>query len=109
MITLTLNLISSLLDTTKNFSEITKPTVYFRNVDDTFVLFQNKKESKEYLIKLNGHSFLKFTSQKKTNAALFSTSLLNTPKWVMKPVFTTNLSSLVNQMLEILYTDYKQD
>ena len=39
--------------------------VYFRYVDDTFALFQNQKQSEEYVIKLNGmHPSLKFTSEK---------------------------------------------
>ena len=37
----------------KRFSEISKPAVYFRYVDDTFVIFQNGKESEEFLIRLN--------------------------------------------------------
>ena len=45
-----------------------KPAVYFTYVDDTFALFQNEKESNEYLIKLNGiHSSPKFTSEKGKN------------------------------------------
>ena len=43
----------------KLFSEISKPAVYFRYVDDTFVIFQNEKESEEFLIRLNSlHSSL---------------------------------------------------
>ena len=46
----------------KLFSEISKPAMYFRYVDDTFVIFQNKKESEEFLIRLNGlHFSLQFT------------------------------------------------
>ena len=33
----------------KLFSEISKPAVYFRYVDDTFVIFRNEKESEEFL------------------------------------------------------------
>ena len=36
----------------KLFSEISKLAVYFRYVDDTFVIFQNEKESEEFLITL---------------------------------------------------------
>ena len=62
----------------KLFSKISKPAVYFRYVDDTFVIFQNEKESEEFLIRLNGlHSSLQFTFEKKNNS-LSSTSTLNT-------------------------------
>ena len=55
----------------KLFSEIVKPAVYFRYVDDTFVIFQSERESSEFLIKLNDlHSSLKFTSEKETNNGL---------------------------------------
>ena len=55
----------------KLFSEISKPAVYFRYVDDTFVIFQNEKESEEFLIKLNGlHSSLQFTFEKEKNNSL---------------------------------------
>ena len=32
----------------KLFSEISKPAMYFRYVDDTFVISQNEKESEEF-------------------------------------------------------------
>ena len=52
----------------KLLSEITKPALYFRYVDDTFALFQNEKESEEYLIKRNEtHPSIKFTSEKEKN------------------------------------------
>ena len=55
----------------KLFSEIFKPAVYFRNVDDTFVIFQNENESEEFLIRLNGlHSSLQFTFEKEKNNSL---------------------------------------
>ena len=55
----------------KLFSEISKPSVYFRYVDDTFVIFQNEKESEEFLTRLNGlHSSLWFTFEKEKNNAL---------------------------------------
>ena len=37
----------------KLFLESTKRAAYFRYVDDNFALFQNEKESEEYLIKFN--------------------------------------------------------
>ena len=55
----------------KLFSEISKPAVYFRYVDDTFVVFQNEKESEEFFIRLIGlHSFLQFTFEKEKNNSL---------------------------------------
>ena len=52
----------------KLFSVITKLAVYFRFADDTLALFQNEKESKEYLIKLNGiHRSLEITTEKEKN------------------------------------------
>ena len=45
--------------------------MYFRYVDDTFVIFQNEKESEEFLIRLNGlHSPLQFTFEKEKNNSL---------------------------------------
>ena len=45
--------------------------MYFRYVDDTFVIFQNEKESEEFLIRLNGlHSSLQFTFEKEKNNSL---------------------------------------
>ena len=55
----------------KLFSEISKSAVYFRYVDDTFVIFQNEKESEKLLIRLNGlHSSLQFTFEKEKNNSL---------------------------------------
>ena len=55
----------------KLFWERTKPAVYFKDVDDTFAMFQNKKELKKYLIKIIGmHHSLKFTSMKEKNKCL---------------------------------------
>ena len=45
--------------------------MYFRYVDDTFVIFQNEKELEEFLIRLNGlHSSLQFTFEKEKNNSL---------------------------------------
>ena len=51
---------------------MSKPVVFFRYVDDTFVIFQNKKESEEFLIRLNSslHSSLQFTFEKEKNNSL---------------------------------------
>lgn len=55
----------------KLFSDMPKPSVYFRYVDDTFAIFRNEKESEEFLIKLNDlHSSLKFTFEKEKNNTL---------------------------------------
>ena len=53
------------------FSEISKPAVYFRYVDDAFIIFQNEKESEEFLIRRNGpHSSRQFTFEKEKNNSL---------------------------------------
>ena len=55
----------------KLFSIISKPAMYFRYVDETFVIFQNEKESEEFLISLNGlHSSLQLTFEKENNNSL---------------------------------------
>ena len=55
----------------KIFSEISKPDVYFRYVDDTFAIFRNEKDSEEFLTRLNDlHSSLRFTCEKEKNNSL---------------------------------------
>ena len=55
----------------KLFSEISKLVVFFRYVDDAFVIFQDEKESEKFLIRLNGpHSSLQFTFEKEKNNSL---------------------------------------
>ena len=55
----------------KLFSEISKPAVYFRYVDDAVIIFQYEKKSEKFLIKLNGlHSSLQFTFEKEKNNSL---------------------------------------
>ena len=52
----------------KLFSKISKTAVQFSYVDDTFVIFQNEKESEKFLIRLDGlHSSLQFTFEKEMN------------------------------------------
>ena len=47
----------------KFFSQISKPSTYFRYVDDTFAMFRNEKESEKFFNQLNClHSSLKFTT-----------------------------------------------
>ena len=79
----------------KLFSEISKPAVYFTYVDDTFVIFQNEKESEEFVIRLNGlHCTLQFTFEKRrTTLFLSSTSTLNTQRGATKRKFIANLPS----------------
>ena len=79
----------------KLFSEISKPAVYFRYVDDTFVIFQNEKESEEFLVRLSGlHSSLQFTLEKKNNSLSFldvhvkRTKGIYKTKVYRKPTFT---------------------
>ena len=53
------------------FFEISETAVCFRYVDDTFVIFQNEKESEEFLIRRSGlHSSLQFTFEKEKNNSL---------------------------------------
>ena len=55
----------------KLFSKISKPAVYFRYVDDTFVIFQSGKESEEFLIRLDSlYSSLQFTFETEKNNSL---------------------------------------
>ena len=80
----------------KLFSEISQPAVYFRYVYDTFVIFQNEKESEEFLVSLNGlHSSLQFTFEKEKNNSLpfldvhvEHTKGSNETKVYRKPTFT---------------------
>ena len=47
----------------KLFNEISKPTVYYRYVDDTFSLFHKETEFQNFLNCLNSlHPYLKFTN-----------------------------------------------
>ena len=79
----------------KLFSEISKPAVYFRYIDDTFVIFQNEKESEEFLIRLNGlHSSLQFTFEKEKNNSLPSLDVhVEHTKAATKRKFIANLRS----------------
>ena len=50
----------------KLFSQVQKPPIYFRYVDDTFAIFDHEAEADEFLTKLNClHPSLKFTFEKK--------------------------------------------
>ena len=55
----------------KLFSQISKPSIYFRYVDDTFAIFHNEEESKNFFNQLNClQPFLKFTFEKEKNNCL---------------------------------------
>ena len=55
----------------KLFSQISKPSTYFRYVDDTFAIFRNEEESENFFNQLNClHPSLKFTFEKEKNSCL---------------------------------------
>ena len=55
----------------KLFSQKSKPSTYFRYVDDTFAMFCNEEESDNFFKQLNClHPSLKFTFEKKKNNCL---------------------------------------
>ena len=82
----------------KLFSEISKPVVYFRYVDDTFPIFRNDKDSEEFLTRLSDlHSSLRFTfERRRITPSLFWMSTLNAQRPTIKPASTANLRSLDN-------------
>ena len=52
----------------KLFSQKSKPSTYFRYVDDTFAMFRNEEESDNFFKQLNClHPSLKFTFEKEKN------------------------------------------
>ena len=55
----------------KLFSQKSKPSTYFRYVDDTFAMFRNEEESNNFFKQLNClHPSLKFTFEKEKNNCL---------------------------------------
>ena len=55
----------------KFFSQISKPSTYFRYVDDTFAIFYNEEELENFFNQLNRlHFSLKFTFEKEKNNCL---------------------------------------
>ena len=55
----------------KLFSQISKPSTYFRYFDDTFAIFRNEEESENFFNQLNYlHLSLEFTFEKKKNNCL---------------------------------------
>ena len=56
---------------TKLFNKISKPPIYHRYVDDTFVLFNDENDFNSFLTNLNSlHPSLKFTFEKENNRSL---------------------------------------
>ena len=78
----------------KLFSEISKPAVYFRYVDDTFKM----KESDEFLITVNIPLFSLLS--KRTTLFLSLTSTLNTGRAATKRKFIANLRSQASTYAE---------
>ena len=87
---------TSLLDIMKKklFSQTQKPQTYFRNVDDTFSIFDHEAEADEFLIltKLNClHPSLKFPLKKrKTNVYRFLMLTSKEQILALKPVYSAN-------------------
>ena len=55
----------------KRFNIAERPLVYFRYVDDTFAVFNNKEDCNTFFIQLNSlHPSLRFTYEKKSNHSL---------------------------------------
>ena len=53
------------------FSQISKPSTYFRYIDDTLAIFRNEEESEDFFNQLNClHPSLKFTFKKEKNNCL---------------------------------------
>ena len=79
----------------KLFFKISKPAMYFRYVDDTFVIFQNEKESEIFLIRLNVYIplFSLVLKRRRTTLFLSLTSTLNTRRSATKRKFIANLGS----------------
>ena len=79
----------------KLFSEISKPAVYFRYVDDTFVIFQNEKVRGIFNPDLTVYIplFSLLLKRRRTTLFLSSTSTLNTRRAATKRKFIANLCS----------------
>ena len=55
----------------KLLSQISKPSTYFRYIDDTFAMFSNEEKSENFFNQLNSlHPSLKFTLEKEKNNCL---------------------------------------
>ena len=76
----------------KLFSQIAKPQVFFRYVDDTFVIFHHEAERSEFLTMLNNFQpSLKFTFEKELeNNFLLLTSVLRSVITYLKQKSTGN-------------------
>ena len=82
----------------KLFSCVQKRTVYFRYVDDTFVIFKQESDVDDFLITLNRlHPALKFTFEKEHDGKLpFLDILVEKLNLVLRPVYTESPLFLVN-------------
>ena len=83
----------------KLFSQISKPSTYFRYVDDTFAMFRNEEESDNFFNQLNClHPSLKFTSvplrKRKIIVYRFLTLTWNEQLPVLKLVYIENVPLL---------------
>ena len=79
----------------KLFSQKSKPSTYFRYVDDTFAMFRNEKVLDNFFKQLNClHPSLKFTFKRKIIVYRFSTLTWNKQLRVLKPVCIENLPLL---------------
>ena len=56
---------------TKLFQTISKPAMYYRYMDDTFVVFNNENQCEVFLERLNSlHPSLQFTLEKESHSSL---------------------------------------
>ena len=79
----------------KLFSQISKPSTYFRYIDDTLAIFRNEEESEDFFNQLNClHPSLKFTFKRKTIVYHFSTLTWNEQLPILKLVCIENLPLL---------------
>ena len=76
---------------TKLFQTISKPAMYFRYMDDTFVVFNNENQCEVFLERLNSlHTSLRFTMEKEPHSSL--PGCASSSKFIIsiyrKPIFT---------------------
>ena len=86
------------------FQDVATPEMYFRYMDDTFVVFNNENQCDNFLNKLNSlHPSLRFTFEKESNLRLpFLDVLVEKLHPNFLPPFTANLPSLGNIFIGIL-------
>jgi len=78
--------------------------MYYRYMDDTFVVFDNERECDLFLEQLNSlHTFLQFTFEKECNESFpFLDVMVENPRQNLSPLSTENLLSLTNTFVGIL-------